>query len=58
VIATAVGIVPGTIAYSALGNAAAHPGSLPFIVSLAAVALLALIAGLLSRRHRRALAAR
>jgi uncharacterized membrane protein YdjX (TVP38/TMEM64 family) len=54
VIATAVGIVPGTIAYTALGNAAAHPGSLPFIVSLGAVALLTLIAGLLSRRHRRA----
>jgi uncharacterized membrane protein YdjX (TVP38/TMEM64 family) len=58
VIATAVGIVPGTIAYTALGCAAAHPGSLPFIVSLAAVVLLTLIAGLLSRRHRRARAAR
>lgn len=58
VIATAVGIVPGTVAYTALGSAAAHPGSLPFIVSLAAVVLLTLIAGALSRRHRRARMAR
>lgn len=53
VIATAVGIIPGTIAYTALGHASAHPGSAPFIVSLGAVALLTLIATTVSRRRRR-----
>lgn len=55
VIATAVGIVPGTIAYTALGSAARQPGSAPFIVSLAAVILLTLTLGALSTRRRRAL---
>lgn len=57
VIATAVGIVPGTIAYTALGSAAAHPGSAPFIVSLAAVVLLTLVVGALTRRSRRVVSA-
>jgi uncharacterized membrane protein YdjX (TVP38/TMEM64 family) len=55
VIATAVGIVPGTIAYTALGSAARHPGSAPFTVSLAAVVLLTLTLGALTTRRRRAL---
>ena len=57
VIATARGIAPGTIAYTALGSAAAHPGSTPFIVSLAAVAALTVTVAALSHR-RRALAGR
>jgi uncharacterized membrane protein YdjX (TVP38/TMEM64 family) len=51
VIATAVGIAPGTVAYTALGSAAEHPGSTPLIVSATAVGLLTLIVGALSR-HR------
>jgi uncharacterized membrane protein YdjX (TVP38/TMEM64 family) len=58
VIATALGIVPGTIAYTAAGSAAAHPGSTPFIVSLAAVALLTALVGALSRLRRRVLVGR
>jgi uncharacterized membrane protein YdjX (TVP38/TMEM64 family) len=58
VIATAVGIVPGTILYTALGTAAVHPGSAPFVVSLAAVALLTATLGALSRRRRRVLSRR
>ncbi len=58
VITTAVGIIPGTIAYAALGSASAHPGSVPFIVTLSAVALLTLIAGAVSLHRRRALACR
>jgi len=51
--ATAVGIVPGTLVYAALGSASAHPGSVPFVVSLAAVGVLTLTVfavGLLRRR--------
>ncbi len=58
VIATAVGIVPGTIAYTTLGHASAHPGSTPFVVSLGAVALLTLLARTLSHRRRRRPASR
>jgi uncharacterized membrane protein YdjX (TVP38/TMEM64 family) len=57
-VATAIGIIPGTVAYTAVGSAAAHPGSTPFIVSLAAVALLTAVVAALSRRRRRALAGR
>ena len=57
VLATALGIIPGTVAYTVLGSSATHPGSVPFVVSLAAVALLTLIVGAVTRR-RRALAGR
>lgn len=57
VIATAVGIVPGTIACTALGSAAARPGSASLIVSMVAVLLLTLVVGALSRRSRRAVSA-
>lgn len=53
VTATAVGIVPGTVAYTALGATAGHPGSVPFLVSLAAVAALTAVAVALARRGRR-----
>jgi uncharacterized membrane protein YdjX (TVP38/TMEM64 family) len=49
--ATAIGIVPGTVAYTAAGSAAEHPGSTPFIVSVAVVGLLTLGVGVLSRRR-------
>jgi uncharacterized membrane protein YdjX (TVP38/TMEM64 family) len=52
VTATAIGIIPGTIAYTAVGSTASHPGSLPFIVSLVALALLTLIIGTLTRVGR------
>jgi uncharacterized membrane protein YdjX (TVP38/TMEM64 family) len=58
VIATSVGIVPGTVAYTWLGSASAHPGSWPFIVSIAAVALLTVVVGALSHFRRRGLAVR
>ena len=52
VTATAVGIVPGTVAYTALGATAANPGSVPFFVSLAAVVLLTAVAVAVGRRAR------
>ncbi len=49
VAATAIGIVPGTVAYTALGSTARHPGSLPFIIALTAVAILTVVLAVISR---------
>ncbi len=46
---TLVGIVPGTVAFVALGDSIARPGSLGFVLSLTAVVLLIAIPAL---RHR------
>jgi len=53
VAATAIGIVPGTVAYTALGSTASHPGSLPFISALTAVAVLTVVLAWISRKHQR-----
>ncbi len=53
VAATAIGIVPGTVAYTALGSTASHPGSLPFITALTAVTILTVVLALISRKHQR-----
>lgn len=53
---TAIGIVPGTVAYTALGSTASHPGSLPFIIALTAVAILTVVLALISRKHQRGVA--
>ncbi len=53
VAATAIGIVPGTIAYTALGSTARHPGSLPFVIALSAVAILTVVLAVISRKHQR-----
>ena len=58
VTATALGIVPGTVAYTVLGSTATHPGSVPFVVSLAAVAPLTAIVTVLSQLRGRALSGR
>lgn len=50
---TAIGIVPGTVAYTALGSSAGQPGSVPFLVSLGAVALLSVGVAVVSRRSGR-----
>lgn len=53
IIGTALGIIPGTIAFVALGTYGTSPGSWPFV--LAAIALVVLTAGgaALARRSRR-----
>jgi len=51
-VGTAVGIVPGTVAYVALGTYGTTPGSWPFLVSAAALVLLS-VGGLLASRGRR-----
>lgn len=51
-VGTAVGIIPGTVAYVALGTYGATPGSWPFLVSAAVLAVLS-VAGLLAVRRRR-----
>ncbi len=50
VLATAIGIVPGTVAYVALGSSLSDPTSPGFALSLAAVVLLTLVAYLTNRR--------
>lgn len=57
VLATAVGIVPGTVAFVVLGSAVSRPGSAAFVGSLAAVAVLSLGGWVAGRRLRRAQAA-
>ena len=51
-VGTAVGIVPGTVAYVALGTYGDAPGSLPFLLSAAALVLLT-AGGLIFARRRR-----
>jgi len=50
---TAIGIVPGTVAYTVLGSTARHPGSLPFVIALTAVAILTVVLAVISRKHQR-----
>ncbi len=54
---TVVGIVPGTVAFVALGSTLGRPGSAGFVVSLVAVAALTLASILGSRRRRARMAA-
>ena len=49
---TALGIIPGTVAYVALGAFGADPGSWQFVTAVAALVLLSLV-GLALRRLRR-----
>jgi len=51
-VGTAVGIVPGTVAYVALGTYGTTPGSWPFLLSAAALVLLS-VGGVLVARSRR-----
>lgn len=53
VIGTAVGIVPGTVAYVALGNYGTEPASWPFVAAVAALVLLSAGGAALARRARR-----
>ncbi len=52
-IATAIGIVPGSVAFVALGDSIADPGSVGFMASLGAVAVLITAWGVRSRRVAR-----
>ncbi|MGD9736001.1 MAG: TVP38/TMEM64 family protein [Solirubrobacterales bacterium] len=52
VAATALGIVPGTVAFVALGSSLRDPGSVGFVVSLAATVALALVGAVATRRTR------
>ncbi len=56
VIGTAVGIVPGTVAYVTLGTYAAEPVSWPFAISAAVLGLLT-VAGVVAARRSQARAA-
>ncbi|MGO1384059.1 MAG: TVP38/TMEM64 family protein [Arachnia sp.] len=50
-LATGVGILPGTIAYVAVGAYGADPGSWPFLVAVGALLLLSVGGALLARRR-------
>lgn len=50
---TAIGIVPGTVAYVALGAFAGHPGSWPFLIALGALGLLSVLGVTAAVRARR-----
>jgi len=52
VMATAIGIVPGTIAYAALGGTIDDPTSPAFIAALAVFAVVTVAAGIAARRMR------
>jgi len=52
VLATAVGIIPGTFAYAALGGTIGNPTSPAFLAALAIFVLVTLAAGAASRRLR------
>ncbi len=52
-IGTAVGIVPGSVAFVALGDSIADPGSVGFMASLGAVAVLVAASVVRSRRSAR-----
>ncbi len=49
VIGTGIGIVPGTVAFVALGSSIADPGSTGFLASLAAALLLSAVSTLRAR---------
>lgn len=51
-LATAVGILPGTVAYTALGAFGTEPGSLPFVVAVATLAVLTVAGVVLAGRRR------
>jgi uncharacterized membrane protein YdjX (TVP38/TMEM64 family) len=53
VLATSVGIIPGTVAYAALGGTIEDPTSRAFLAALAIFVLVTLAAGVASRRLRR-----
>lgn len=53
-LATGVGILPGTVAYVVLGAYGAEPGSWPFLASVGALAVLAGAGLVLARRRRHA----
>ncbi|GAB2777035.1 TVP38/TMEM64 family protein [Nocardioides salsibiostraticola] len=52
-IGTTLGILPGTVSFVALGAYGTHPGSWPFVVSVAALLLLT-VGGLIVARRSRA----
>ncbi len=52
VLATAVGIIPGTIAYAALGGTITDPTSPAFLGAIALFVLVTVVAGLAARRMR------
>ncbi|MGE3811181.1 MAG: TVP38/TMEM64 family protein [Candidatus Nanopelagicales bacterium] len=51
VLGTVVGIIPGSVAFVALGNSIADPGSTGFLLSLSAVAALAAASAARTRRR-------
>ncbi|MDK3257367.1 TVP38/TMEM64 family protein [Blastococcus capsensis] len=53
VIGTALGIIPGTVAYVALGAYGTSPGSWPFVVAVLALVVLTAGGAVAARRYRR-----
>jgi uncharacterized membrane protein YdjX (TVP38/TMEM64 family) len=51
-VGTAIGIIPGTVAYVTLGTYGSTPGAWPFLASAAALAALSVAGVLVARRHR------
>ncbi|WP_219413699.1 TVP38/TMEM64 family protein [Pseudonocardia nigra] len=56
VLGTAVGILPGATAYVTIGAYGATPGSVPFLLAVGGLAVLAVAGALVARRRRRATA--
>ena len=52
IVGTAIGIIPGTVAFVALGDSLTAPGSATFFVSLGAVVALLAVSAVVARRRR------
>lgn len=53
VVGTALGMIPGTVSYTALGAYGTSPGSWPFILAVVGLVILTVGGGTVGRRHRR-----
>ncbi|XAS77125.1 TVP38/TMEM64 family protein [Dermatophilaceae bacterium Sec6.4] len=52
VIGTAVGILPASVAYVAVGAYGSKPGSLPFVLAVSSLVIVTVVGGVLARRRR------
>ncbi|MEO8749613.1 MAG: VTT domain-containing protein, partial [Allobranchiibius sp.] len=52
VIGTAIGILPASVAYVAVGAYGSKPGSLPFVLAVSSLVIVTVVGGVLARRRR------
>lgn len=52
VIGTAIGILPASVAYVAVGAYGSKPGSLPFVLAVSSLVIVTVVGGIFARRRR------